>query len=72
MTDGAEKLLTFTEVAARLGVSHTTVSKWVRDGAIRARRLPNSTRRVITEVEFRRFWDAYFSESSATSATSET
>jgi excisionase family DNA binding protein len=49
-----EKLLKVREVAARLGVSRQTVSKYIRDGQLKAQELgPRSTR--IAESEIDRF-----------------
>lgn len=71
MTDGPEKLLTFTDVAKRLGVSHTTVSRWVDAGLIGHFKMPLGGSKRIPESEFHRFWRDQFIKNAATSAHAE-
>ena len=68
MTDGPERLLTMTEVAEKLNVKHTTVSRWVKAGYLQSCKFPGTRTRRIPESEFVRFWNEHF-EHSETSET---
>jgi excisionase family DNA binding protein len=44
MNQNKDELLTYKEAAAILGLSHTTISKWVKIGAIKMVAMPGSSR----------------------------
>ena len=65
------ELLTFTDAGLVVGVSHSTISKWVAAGYLASVQMPGSTRRRVRKQTLLNFIAKLESESFATSATSE-
>ncbi len=45
------KVITVVEAAERLGVHHTTIRRWIREGRLRAFRVPADNKRYVSADE---------------------
>ena len=45
------KVITVAEAAERLGVHHMTIRRWIREGKLRAFRVPGDVRRYVDADE---------------------
>ena len=45
------KVITVAEAAERLGVHHMTIRRWIREGKLRAFRIPGDVRRFVDADE---------------------